>query len=349
VKKLNWLGRMSTRDIHPVKGYAAALAVVAFNVALFWVAPSLQVAAAALIGVCGVLLLIFAGLGPSVVATGTGLFLVHYIFLKPQLGEPLLFRGLIVSIMLLLAFYFRKAYRLTELQRVKLEEALRMRDDFLSIAGHELKTPLTALLLSCRKMEKLCTCEAGQKPLATMGRQITRLSELVNVLMDVSKISSGRMEYSMEVMDVCEVVKDVMDRMSPTFSDNGCHVSLNCNLEEIITIADRTRMSQAVTNLLSNACKYAGRTLIEIGLDSDAGYVKLTVKDHGPGIQSEKLERIFERYERAVSDKQKYISGLGLGLWITREIVKAHGGEIWAKSVVGEGSTFTMVIPRRQW
>jgi NO-binding membrane sensor protein with MHYT domain/nitrogen-specific signal transduction histidine kinase len=218
-----------------------------------------------------------------------------------------------------LSVYFRDITDRRKSQ-AELEEAVRSRDEFLSIASHELKTPLTALKL--RSQMRLLALHSGQ--LATFStekflkifeddaRQIDRLVRLVEDMLDIARIRTGR--FTVNIRGRCE------------------------------GHWDRFRMEQVFINLLMNAVKYGGGSAIAVDLVESGEEVHLTVRDEGMGIAPENLERIFMRFERAPSSKD--ISGLGLGLYIARQIVAMHGGEIQVQSQVGQGSTFTVILPK---
>jgi signal transduction histidine kinase len=236
----------------------------------------------------------------------------------------------------------------------QLEEAVRVRQDFLSIAGHELKTPLTSVLLNLRMVDK--SLQAGVPAddprfaarWRAFGQQIARLEGLVDQLLDVSRITAGKMLLAPEPIDLGELVRDVVGRLSqPAMTDGSLfHVQVDGAVDGVW---DRTRLEQVATNLLSNAVKYgAGRPIsVEVrlsGAGADAAAL-LVVRDQGIGMSADDLGRIFGRFERAVSGRN--YGGLGLGLWIVRQVVDAMGGTISVESEPGRGSTFTVRLPRR--
>jgi signal transduction histidine kinase len=235
----------------------------------------------------------------------------------------------------------------------QLEEAVRVRQDFLSIAGHELKTPLTSVLLNLRAVDKTLQSGAGVGDArfgarwAALGQQIGRLEALVDQLLDVSRITAGKLVLTPERLDLAELVREVVGRFSqPPMTEAGA-----IRVEAAGPIEgrwDRMRVEQILTNLLSNAVKYgAGRPIsVEVrtsgpGEDAD---VWLGVRDEGIGMSSDDLGRIFGRFERAVSGRN--YGGLGLGLWIVRQVVDAMGGTVSVESQPGRGSTFTVRLPR---
>jgi PAS domain S-box-containing protein len=232
------------------------------------------------------------------------------------------------------------------------ERAVRLRDDFLSTASHELRTPLSALLVQLGGLER--TIERGRPALAddpgramkkVTGalRHTTRLTRLVDSLLDVSRLSAHRLHLQPESFDLADVVRDVGDRFAEEARQAGCRLSVRASPGATGTW-DRMRLEQVVTNLLSNAVKYGRGKPIEVVVATDAEHATVTVRDHGIGIAADDQLRIFEQFERAVST-QNY-GGLGLGLYISKELVTAHGGTIEVESTPGEGAAFKVVLPR---
>jgi len=223
------------------------------------------------------------------------------------------------------------------------KEAIKFRDEFLSIASHELRTPLTALQL---QIETLRDCvreldrDAIAKRVAKSERQIGRLGKLIANLLDVSRIVSGRLQLELEDFDAAEAVREVADRFTEEAGRAGCHLELST--EPAPGRWDRVRLEQVVTNLLSNAIKYAPGAPIQIEVVAGET-TRLIVQDHGIGIAAEDLTRIFGRFERAAPTR--HYGGLGMGLFIAQQIVQAHGGSIHAVSSPGRGARFTVELP----
>lgn len=224
------------------------------------------------------------------------------------------------------------------------QEAIRLRDEFLSIAAHELYTPITALQLSVQGLARSesPTRDAVQRTSRTTQAQTRRLAHLVDELLDVSRIQTGRLHLNLETVDLGSVVRDVVEGLGDAL--RRAHSELILRLAPDCTGRwDRVRMEQVVTNLLSNALKFGAGHPIEVRLEQVEGHVSLDVVDQGIGIPAERLPHIFGRFERAVSSRE--YGGLGLGLYIVREIVAALGGQVRAESVLGEGSRFTVELP----
>jgi PAS domain S-box-containing protein len=225
-------------------------------------------------------------------------------------------------------------------------DAIGVRDDFLSMAGHELRTPLTALQLQILSITKMIGQADGAEKIATRaekaGRNVLRLSSLVNELLDISRISAGRLRLERGQVDLAEAVRDVLLRHKDELAKNGCELQFTAS-EGVIGCWDRVRVEQIATNLLTNAIKYGKGKPIEVRVTRDEGTAKLIVADHGIGISPEDQQRIFQRFERAVSSR--HFGGLGLGLWIARQLVDAHGGSIHVHSVEDQGATFELELP----
>ena len=239
-----------------------------------------------------------------------------------------------------------------EQARVRLaraEEGTRARDEFLGIASHELKTPITTLGLEAELLLRwdARSGEPGrsmlQPRLRTIHRQTTRLAHLVQALLDVTQITAGRLGIVPEPLDLASMVREAMERWRDDLSRAGCTLRLRIG-DAITGRWDRSRMEQVIDNLVANAVKFGAGRPVEVVAEADGGSVHLVVRDHGIGIAPDDQRRIFERFERAVPTV--HYGGFGLGLWIVRNIVEAHGGEISVWSAPGQGSRFDVRLPR---
>ncbi|RKH17336.1 histidine kinase [Corallococcus sp. CA047B] len=223
--------------------------------------------------------------------------------------------------------------------------AVRLRDDFLSIAGHELRTPLMALQLQLHSLTRLAR-EVGdarvQERLDRARRQVERLGTLTEDLLDVVRISEGRLVLQAEECDLAALVLEGVDRASEEVTRSGCQLRVLVD-QPTWGRWDRSRLEQVVTNLLSNALKYGAGKPVEVMVKASRDRARLVIKDHGIGVPLDAQARIFDRFERAVSTNN--YGGLGLGLWIARQGVEAHGGIIRVESEPGSGATFTVELP----
>lgn len=242
--------------------------------------------------------------------------------------------------------------RLLEMEkhaRAAMEDALRARDDFISVASHELRTPLNALQLGLAT-SRAEVDSAGRPTSATLRaldvaeRQVKRLVSLVDALLDVSRIRAGRMGLELEPVDLAAVTREVIARFEDESARSGSTISLDAP-SPVVGSWDRSRIDQVVTNLLANAIKYGAGRPVEVSLARDGAVARLVVRDHGVGIGADNIERIFQRFERAAPERG--YGGLGLGLYIVREIVERHGGTVGVASEPNVGSTFTLCLPLR--
>jgi signal transduction histidine kinase len=240
----------------------------------------------------------------------------------------------------------RARTELAERERLtsELEKAVRARDLFLSIASHELKTPLTALQLQLQQLERrLAKAAASDQMLGRCLQQTSRLSALVDDMLDVSRIGGPQFAVRRERVDLGELVNDVLTRFRPVADRARCELKLVAQ-PEVYVDADPQRIEQALVSMLSNAVKFGPGKPIHLQVDAGAETASISVRDHGFGISPSDQQRIFEPFERAVSERN--YGGLGLGLYIARRVVEALGGSIAVESRPGEGALFTIELPR---
>lgn len=233
-----------------------------------------------------------------------------------------------------------------------LKGRIQARDEFLSIASHEIKTPLTSLNFQFQLLERKARQGSSDsigspevlKKIEMANRQIKRLTHLVDDLLDVSRIRSDRFELDLEQSDLVPVARELAGR----FADQALAAGSVLAFESAPRVAgewDRSRIEQVLNNLLSNAIKFGDGKPISVSLESAGENAVIRVKDQGVGIPLEDQRRIFSRFERAVSTHD--YGGLGLGLYITQMIIEAHGGRIDVESEPKRGSTFTVTLPLR--
>jgi PAS domain S-box-containing protein len=238
-------------------------------------------------------------------------------------------------------------------EEAALRTAIEIRDTFLSVATHELKTPLTALALSLDSLERVSSShweaeyvERVRRSAGLARRQLRKLTDLVNDLLDVSRISSGQFSMELTVVDVVALVRECISRFEtdPNFVASQTEIRLEVGPPaQMLLRTARLRLEQVITNLLDNAAKYGPGKPIEVRIRVDHQRLMISVTDHGIGIEPQLASQIFERFGRGVSDRN--YGGLGLGLYISRTIVEGLGGTIRMQSVPREGSTFTVELP----
>jgi PAS domain S-box-containing protein len=261
-----------------------------------------------------------------------------HVFARDGAGRATLVRGALIDV--------------TRLKNVEAElrEAIRVRDEFLQIASHELNTPLTSLALQISSMHRLA--ERGQlrsedlPPLLSAARrQVRRLSELSRDLLDVTRLAQGPTQLSRSGVSLSEVARAVADVFAAQVQREGGRLDLTL-AEDVIGQWDRARIEQVIENLLGNALKYGRGKPVQLEVSRTETHGRIVVRDQGVGIEPEALPRIFQKFERAGSASG--FGGLGLGLFIAREIVEGHGGTIRAISEPGEGATFVVELPLRE-
>lgn len=224
-------------------------------------------------------------------------------------------------------------------------QAIRARDEFISIASHELRTPLTPLTLRVQSLKQgIEQLDRAQliETTTKIEHYVRRLTRLVDTLLDISRVTHGRVQLNFSEIDLNQLVREVLATMDGEISRSGSQVSLTTDTA-VQGNWDRARLEQIVSNLLSNAVKYGLGKPIDVKVTRQDGSVELAVADHGIGIAPGDQERVFERFERAVPPT--HFGGFGLGLWIVRHMVEAHGGSINLESAPGSGTTVFVRLP----
>ena len=246
----------------------------------------------------------------------------------------------------------RKQYEVRDLL-VDQIKAVRLRDDFLSLASHELKTPLTSIKLHVQLRQhflkkgdlSVYSPTKVNALINTTASQVDRLTRLIDDMLDVSRIQSGKLTLNQEWCDLGEVVQQVHDALSSQFEAAGIPITINIRAK-CEGFWDRFRIEQVITNLFTNALKYGNRKPVTVLVHRVGSNAILSVHDQGLGIAPKDQDRIFQRFERASNDNN--ISGLGLGLFITRQILELHRGRIWLESELGRGTSFFIELPMKE-
>lgn len=229
--------------------------------------------------------------------------------------------------------------------RLAAEEAVRIRDEFVAVAGHELRTPLAAMLLQIevlRRTVKSAPPASLESRVDAIVRSGARLERLVEQVLDVSRITAGRLRLERTPCDLAELARGVADRFADASAQAQCEVCVRGD-RHVEGVWDRVRIEAVIGNLLSNALKFGRGMPIEITVAMDHGQAVVRVRDHGIGIDPEERNKLFRRFERALAARD--YGGFGLGLWICRNVVEASGGTIDVESELQHGSTFTVRLP----
>jgi two-component system, OmpR family, phosphate regulon sensor histidine kinase PhoR len=223
------------------------------------------------------------------------------------------------------------------------------RDDFISMASHELKTPLTSLKGFSQLLKKRLKKQELTEPLwylTKMETQIEKLTNLIAELLDISKSHAGKLEYREEVIDIDALVRELVENLQPTSSSHTIRIT---GTSQKKVVGDKDRLEQVFTNLITNAIKYSPEAAnVAIQISSTQNTVIISVQDDGIGIPQEHQEKIFERFYRVINDKDTTFTGFGMGLYIVHEIVQRHKGKIWVESTEGAGSTFYVSLPTQE-
>lgn len=232
--------------------------------------------------------------------------------------------------------------------QIELEQAVKIRDEFMSIASHELKTPLTVLTLHNQlrtqnfrtKNPAPITVEQLSKMFDTDEKQLERINYLITSMLDIARINSGKLPMNSEQFDLCQLVRDIVEQNSELFTAANCLIKMDL-CRTAIGNWDHCRIEQVIINLLMNAIRYGAGKPILIQVSNSSLGVQILVSDQGQGIAVENHQRIFQKFERA----DKSISGLGLGLYIVKQIIDMHQGFIRVESELGQGATFIVELP----
>jgi signal transduction histidine kinase len=267
------------------------------------------------------------------------------------LGTSLMTAGILLLVGVLIWHNARSLDRADEAQRrivaenerlaAEAKAAVAVRDEFIALAAHELRTPLTAMQLQAQ-LEERRALQRGDHELHRWKRLIDRLARLVETMLDTSRIAQRQLELQRTDVELAALVRSTVERISPVLAAAQTAVRIQAE-PDVRVQADALRIEQAVENVLLNAAKYGAGRDIEVAVIREDGFARLSIRDEGIGISPSDQERIFHRFERAAPSHN--FGGLGLGLYLTRQVVQAHGGEISVESTPGQGATFHLRLP----
>jgi PAS domain S-box-containing protein len=250
-----------------------------------------------------------------------------------------------------LALENSRLYLKSEKLAQELQNAVRARDEFISICSHELKTPITSMklqfALANRKLkagdETVYSQKSVEKNLATTTRQLNRMVKLIDEMLDISRINTDKLEIEKVPLDLREVIEETLSNLSDQFQINAIEVNKEITNETCLINGDHFRLEQVFSNILNNAIKYGASRPINVRVRKFNSFVRLEFSDQGIGIAQSDFLRIFNRFERVTSVNN--ISGLGIGLYISKQIIEGHQGRIWVESDPSRGTTFFVELP----
>ncbi|QTE34741.1 PAS domain S-box protein [Mucilaginibacter gossypii] len=226
----------------------------------------------------------------------------------------------------------------------EVKELSQKKDEFIALASHELRTPLTSMSGFLQLLERK-VIDVHQPFVAKAITQLKKLNALINDLFDISKIQSGKLQFYFEEFDFAELIKENLEAILEAYTSHEIYFEES---GEMILEGDKMRLDQVLTNLVTNAIKYSPESdRIEVSAKRSETEIQVSVKDYGMGINEENISHIFSQFYRA-KDVNSSITGLGLGLYITKEIIERHGGRIWVESEARMGSTFFFVLPLKK-
>ncbi|MCM2348966.1 MAG: ATP-binding protein [Bacteriovoracaceae bacterium] len=297
--------------------------------------------------------------------------IVRDVGLKSYMAIPMIVRGEVLGGMIVASFQEGRHYTQEDLKLMdeivhsctmaidnavlyrESQRTIQNRENLISVASHELRTPLTSLKMRIDLLVRLI--ETSKFPSNVMEKlapivseiqpDVQKFTKLIEALLDVSRITNKKLQLSFQEVNISKVITDEIKRIENDFKVQNCPLIVNIE-DNVIGECDPLRLQQVISNLLINALKFGNKKPVEMQMKADEDKVIFTIKDLGIGVAPEDKWRIFKPFERAVSDR--YFGGLGLGLYISQQIVEEHKGSIYLESAPGQGSTFVVELPRRQ-
>jgi signal transduction histidine kinase len=277
----------------------------------------------------------YGGLGPGILATIIAGFLNNYLFLEPRF--TLNGTGNTVSMIIFLI----QGIFISMISEAK-HQADTQKDEFISFASHELKNPLAVLKGYSSLINKKVSDKKIQNYAAKLDTNIDKITNLINELLDLTRIESGKLSLRKERVNIQSLVKNIIKDQQLVTSSHKIKLTGKSSKK---ILADKTRIGQVITNMITNAIKYSpGKKNVEVSIADKKNSIIITVKDYGIGLTEAEQDKIFNRFYRV---KNTRTQGLGLGLFISQQIVHMHNGRLWVKSIKGKGSTFKCLLPAK--
>lgn len=251
-----------------------------------------------------------------------------------------------IFIILLLLNHFR--FYETSLLFKKLREVDKLKDDFISIASHELKTPLTAIngyIYILLKDPAINASESLKKNITVITQSVNRLKIMVDDILDISRIEQGRMKFELKQNNIADITARAVNELFPQAEAKGLKLAYDPPPKALLITCDQDRLLQVMINLIGNAIKYTPTGEVHIYHDLQPKFVRTLIKDTGVGISEENRVKLFQKFSRIYNDKTATVTGTGLGLWITKQIVEKMNGKISVESIQDQGSVFIVTFP----
>lgn len=253
----------------------------------------------------------------------------------------------VLIILLMLVNYFR-LFEIAILAK-KLQEIDKMKDDFISVASHELKTPIAVIrgyLAGLDDGTAGSINEQAKKTVSIITGQAERLNELINDLLNVSRLEQGRVQFNFEKTDLGSLTLNVAQTFAEQLQSKSLYLRFLKPEKELIANIDQAKYKEVLVNIIGNAIKYTLSGGIEISFKSEKDNIKTIIKDTGIGMSPEERTKLFEKFYRIKNDKTQSVPGTGLGLWITKELVEKMKGQIFVDSIDGQGTQFVLILPQ---
>ncbi len=225
---------------------------------------------------------------------------------------------------------------------LELKKAVEARDQLISVCSHELNTPVTSIKLQFELIKRTLQVGGQDKRVSIINRQLNRMARLIDEMLDVTRINAGKLKLETRPIHLREVLQESIDRFADEYQQKGISLKLDLGQDGKV-LGDEFRLDQVFSNILSNSLKYGEGLPVEVKMEVGEKNIRVSFQDQGKGVASEDLERIFERFERVA--ERSGIGGLGLGLFISREIIEGHGGRIWAEKASPKGMIFIVELP----